>query len=73
METHPLADWLKRQNPPLTQAAFAERLGISDSHLSLAISGDRGVSLSVALSIERETNGAVPAAAFVRKKREAAE
>lgn len=69
MEMHPLADWLKRQSPPLTQAEFAKRVGVSDSHLSLAIRGDRGMSLSAALSIERETKGAVPAASFIRKKK----
>lgn len=65
---HPLSSWLREQDPPLTQAWLAEKIGISQPHLTLALQGKRGLSLSAALSVERVTDGAVPAAAFVKRK-----
>lgn len=47
------------------QSAFAEVLGVSRGHLSALISGARLPSLDLAVRIERETAGAVPAASWV--------
>jgi transcriptional regulator with XRE-family HTH domain len=53
-----LKSWLSANN--LTQTQFAARLGVSTPHLSLLISGKKRPSLSLALKIERATNGTVP-------------
>lgn len=50
------------------QAELAERLGIKPAHMSLIVSGDRRPSLDIAVGIERETGGKVPAASWVREE-----
>lgn len=58
-----LADYL-RQND-ITAAAFADLIGMSDSHLSLIMSGKRGASLAVVQRISAATEGAVTADDFL--------
>jgi len=48
-----------------TQAAFARVVGCSESHLSLILKGERGLSLGLAVRIERETG--IPASSWVRQ------
>lgn len=43
-----------------TATAFAARVGCHKSHISAAMSGSRGLSLDLALAIERATGGVVP-------------
>ena len=50
-----------------TQADLSKRVGIKASHMSLLASGDRLPSLPLAILIERETDGAVPASCWVRE------
>lgn len=69
MEKHALMSWMASQDPPLSQAAAAVRLGVSEPYLSLVLSGARGVSLKRALSWKRITG--LPVEVFVQ--REAAE
>lgn len=52
---HPLAAWIDAR---MTRSAFAKLVGTSDPHLSLFLNRKRGLSLNVALAIERETAGA---------------
>jgi DNA-binding transcriptional regulator YdaS (Cro superfamily) len=54
----------------MSRSAFADLIGISESHLSLVLQRKRGMSLDIAVRIERETEGAVTAA---QMQREAAE
>jgi len=48
-------EWRESQEPKATQAVLAALLGISVPHLSGIETGDRSVSLNVAIRIERET------------------
>ncbi len=48
-------------------SALARAVGISPAYLSDLKNGKRGPSLAVAFAIERETNGAVPASAWVKE------
>lgn len=48
-----------------SQAKLADVLGISRSHMSLLVSGERKPGLDLAIAIERATNGAVPASFWV--------
>lgn len=48
----------------IKHSAFAARLGISRSYLSLILSGKRGVDLNLAFQIEAETDGQVTARSF---------
>jgi DNA-binding transcriptional regulator YdaS (Cro superfamily) len=48
-----------------TQSQFARDVDCSESHLSLVLKGDRGVSLKLARRISRATGGAVPAETLV--------
>ncbi len=48
-----------------SQAQFARDVGCSDSHLSLVIKGERGVSLGLAKRISEATRGVVPIEALV--------
>lgn len=49
----------------LSQSEWAGRLGISRNHLSSILSGVRLPSLTLAVRIERKTEGAIPAASWV--------
>lgn len=55
--THPLGKWLDDQG--VKQNEFAARVKCSESHLALVLGRDRGISLKLALAIERETEGAI--------------
>jgi transcriptional regulator with XRE-family HTH domain len=69
MEKHPLIDWMANHQPPLSQAAAAVKLKVSEPYLSLVLSGARGVSLKRALKWQAVTG--LPIEAFLQ--REAAE
>jgi DNA-binding transcriptional regulator YdaS (Cro superfamily) len=58
-QQHPLEIWLN--NSGAVRAEFARRVGCSPSHLTLVAQGKRGISLNLALNIERETHRAVTA------------
>lgn len=60
--THPLLAWLKEQEPPLTQAEFARRVPMSESHLSNVIDGKRPISMRLAARIKELTG--IPIDAF---------
>lgn len=47
---------------------FAEAVGADRARIARLLSGERGPGLDLALDIERETKGAVPAAAWAAKK-----
>lgn len=47
-----------------SQTKLSEVLGISRSHMSLIVSGERKPSLDLALAIERATDGAVPVSSW---------
>jgi len=49
----------------LPRSAWAERLGISRSYLYFLENGHKSPSLALAVRIERETGGAVPATSWV--------
>lgn len=66
---HPLDLWL--QESPMTRTAFAESVSCSLPHLTLVAQGKRGVSLELALNIERKTNGAVTAEQLLRARQAA--
>lgn len=53
-DLHPLAIWIDERT---TRSAFCKRVGLSEPHLSLFLRGKRGLSLKVAVAIERETEG----------------
>ena len=63
MRMENLSAYLKQQN--LTQTAFAARLHISSSHLSLLLAGKKTPSLALAVRIERVTAGAIKATSWV--------
>ena len=58
-----LAEFIKRSG--MTQTAFADQLGVSKSYLSTLISRRRLPSLVLAVTIERVTDGAVPATSWI--------
>jgi len=58
-----LAEFISKSGK--SRAAFAEKIGISRSYLSEILSGKRRPGLVLAVSIERETCGAVPASSWV--------
>lgn len=60
---HPLASYLRDHG--ITQAAFAERIGVNQATVSKICAGRSGVSLRMALKIEAETGGAVSASALL--------
>jgi len=62
---HILKQYLKRER--INQKDFAARLNISERHLSFILNGKSGVSLELALEIERETSGNVKAVSFSRQ------
>ena len=68
---HPLGKWLGKNR--VKQADFARSIGCSEPHLSLVAQGKRGVSLELALSIERETHRGVTVEQLLDSKLEAAE
>lgn len=49
----------------LTQAAFAQRVGCKQAQISAICGGRSNPSLPLAVRIERETNGFVPASSWV--------
>jgi transcriptional regulator with XRE-family HTH domain len=53
------------RNSGLTQTQWAERFGVTSSYLSVLLQGGRKPSLQLAVRIERETDGAVPATSWV--------
>jgi len=57
-----LAAYLKRTGT--TQAAFAEKVGLTQATVSKLCHRSTGISLSAALRIERATDGAVPASSW---------
>jgi DNA-binding transcriptional regulator YdaS (Cro superfamily) len=59
-----LADWLTQAK--VKRGDFARRVGISQQHLT-GLCKDARPSLALALAIERETDGAVKPADFVRE------
>lgn len=58
-----LYHWLARNG--LSQRAFAERVGAHYTIISRVVGGKMTPSLELAVAIERETGGAVPAASWV--------
>ena len=65
-----LREHLKEQG--ITQAAFAERIGVSQSAVSKICSGLITPRLVKAEEIERETGGAVPATALIGQGKQGA-
>lgn len=62
----PLTEYMKSERAAgKNQAKVAARLGISRSYLSEIASGAKKPSLDVAVRIERETGGAVPATSWI--------
>lgn len=66
---HPLKAWLEKA--PINRTKFAESVDCSLPHLTLVSQGKRGVSLSLALNIERETAGAVTAEQLLKARQDA--
>jgi hypothetical protein len=60
-----LAAWIDAR---MSRAAFARSIGMSASHLSLVIRGERGLSLRQAVAIESATEGAISTAALLRQR-----
>lgn len=56
----------------LTRSAFARRLGISAPYLTQILTGAKRPGLELAVAIERETGGAVPATAWIPQAKEGA-
>lgn len=69
MNSHPLKTWLS--NAPLKRGEFARCVGCSPAHLTLVTQGKRGVSLELALNIQRETNGEVTVEQLLEAKQAA--
>lgn len=61
---HPLASWLSGR-PEMKQKDFAQKVKCSESHLSLVMQGERGLSLRLAGRIEEATGGDVTTAALL--------
>jgi transcriptional regulator with XRE-family HTH domain len=53
------------QDSGVSRDVWAERFGIGRSYLSLLESGQKTPSLPLAVRIERETGGAVPATSWI--------
>lgn len=53
---HPLSEWIKGR---MSRAEFARQIGVSQSHLTLVLKRERGVSVGVANKIDALTSGAV--------------
>lgn len=64
---HPLDTWL--ESADVKRSDFAKNIGCSPSHLTLVSQGKRGVSLELALSIQRETDGAVTVEQLLEARR----
>jgi DNA-binding transcriptional regulator YdaS (Cro superfamily) len=64
MRENPLAVWIDAR---MSRAAFARQAGMSASHLSLVLRGERGLSLKQAVAIEAATNGEIPAGSLFLK------
>lgn len=62
---HPLAAWMDGHKE-ISQAQFADDCDCSESHLSLIMSGKRGVSLNLAKKLSDATNGDVRVEDFLR-------
>lgn len=65
-----LAQFIRQRT---TQAKFARDIGCSESHLSLVLSGSRGVSFGLAKRISKATGGEIPVFVLPHKAAEAAE
>jgi len=57
------AEYLKTTGD--SQVSWARRLNVSNSHLCGVLSGKKKPSLELAVRIERETGGAVPASSWI--------
>ena len=60
-----LAKYLKESGRSAME--FSRSVGAAPSQISRLLSGERGPSIPLALEIERETDGAVPVASWVKK------
>jgi plasmid maintenance system antidote protein VapI len=60
---HPLAAWIDAR---MSRAAFADKVGASQSHLALLLQGKRGISLELAVQIEKTTAGEFTAARLLK-------
>lgn len=58
-----LATYLEREG--LTQSAFGELIKVRQATVSRLVAGSQLPSLGLAIRIERETHGAVPAVSWV--------
>ena len=56
---HPFAQFRKRSDPPMTQAALAERLGVSTALVTHIETGRRQIPAEKAIEYERRLGGAV--------------
>ena len=65
-----LAQFIRQRT---TQAKFARDVGCSESHLSLVLSGSRGVSFALAKRISKATGGKIPVSVLPHEAAEAAE
>ena len=65
---HPLAAWIDRQSD-ITQAKLAADCRCSESHLSLILKGERGVSMKLAKKLSDATGGKVSIEDFLLDKR----
>lgn len=54
---HPIITYLEKTGEK--QSDFARRAEISESHLSLIVSGERGMSLGTAVRIEKASGGRI--------------
>jgi DNA-binding transcriptional regulator YdaS (Cro superfamily) len=64
---HKLAQWIDAQEPKMTRRDFAASVGISESHLSLFLKGERDLSLAAAVRVERKTKGEFTCADLVKE------
>lgn len=62
---HPLASWMERHKE-ISQAKLADDCDCSESHLSLILAGQRGVSMKLAKRLSDATNGDVKVEDFLR-------
>ncbi len=67
MPAHPLIAYLSDRRERLY--AFARRAGVPGTSLTRALAGERGLSLGVALRIEKITGGRVPASCWIAPAR----
>lgn len=63
---HPLASWME-DHKEMSQAKLADKCECSESHLSLVLAGQRGVSMKLAKRLSDATDGVVKVADFLRE------